>query len=359
MNRMKKILGFALSAAILLPICAHPCTTFCLKNGRSFVFGRNYDWDYENAVILVNKRNIAKKAFLLPGVENPAQWASKYGSITFNQYGREFPLGGMNEAGLVIEMLWLAQAEYPLTDPRPAVIDSQWVQYQLDTAATVADVLASDQKIRIDASSKSLLHFLVCDSQGGVAVIELLGGRLRTYTGKDLPVAALANNTYAYCLNLLDLCNGDETHPAFAQANNSLKRFMRAANGVRQWNAHVSGSPVPYAFQVLEKAAVDRTMFRIVYEGASGMIYFRTKSTPDIRHIDIHHVDFSCRTPVQYLDILEPLKGDVTANFKPFSWEANYRLIKDSVANTSLLKMSDDQLLKIAKYPEDLICRQK
>jgi choloylglycine hydrolase len=28
-------------------------------------------------------------------------WISKYGSITFNQYGREFPTGGMNEKGLV------------------------------------------------------------------------------------------------------------------------------------------------------------------------------------------------------------------------------------------------------------------
>jgi penicillin V acylase-like amidase (Ntn superfamily) len=27
--------------------------------------------------------------------------------VTFNQYGRNFPSGGMNEAGLVIELMWL------------------------------------------------------------------------------------------------------------------------------------------------------------------------------------------------------------------------------------------------------------
>jgi choloylglycine hydrolase len=26
-------------------------------------------------------------------------WTSRYGSITFNQYGREFPSGGINEKG--------------------------------------------------------------------------------------------------------------------------------------------------------------------------------------------------------------------------------------------------------------------
>ena len=35
----------------------------------------------------------------------PASWVSKYGSVTFNQYGRELPTGGMNEAGLVVETI--------------------------------------------------------------------------------------------------------------------------------------------------------------------------------------------------------------------------------------------------------------
>jgi Penicillin V acylase and related amidases len=48
--------------------------------------------------------------------EKPIEWISKYGSITFNQSGREFPHGGINEKGLVIEQMWLDEAAYPEMD---------------------------------------------------------------------------------------------------------------------------------------------------------------------------------------------------------------------------------------------------
>lgn len=47
------------------------------------------------------------------------------------QYGRNFPTGGMNEAGLVIELMWLDGSRYPVPDARPAVDNLQWIQYNL------------------------------------------------------------------------------------------------------------------------------------------------------------------------------------------------------------------------------------
>ena len=254
--------------------------------------------------------------------------------------------------------MWLAQTEYPNADRRAALIELQWIQYQLDTAETVDEVISSDNKIRIDAANSNPLHFLICDRRGGVAAIEFLGGLLRVHKGKDLPVAALTNNTYAYCLDLYKLSGGDEKHPAFAQSNNSLKRFVWAAQGVKAWDARPSGSPVVYAFQVLDKAAVDRTMFRIVYDVKSGTIHFRTKSTPEIRSLNARQFDFACSSPVKILDILENLKGDVTSRFRDYSREANYDLIKKSFAGTPFLKGTpDDMLRQMAKYPDNLECK--
>jgi penicillin V acylase-like amidase (Ntn superfamily) len=45
---------------------------------------------------------------------NPAKWVSRYGSVTFNQYGCENPTGGMNEAGLVVEQMWLDESAYQI-----------------------------------------------------------------------------------------------------------------------------------------------------------------------------------------------------------------------------------------------------
>ena len=91
--------------------------------------------------MLINKRGVTKTVRR----GTPAlTWTSKYGSITFNQYGREFAHGGMNEAGLVIELMWLQETQYPGPDDRFGLDCLQWVQYHLDTSATVAEVLASD-----------------------------------------------------------------------------------------------------------------------------------------------------------------------------------------------------------------------
>ena len=73
------------------------------------------DWMTGEGLVIVNKRNVSKTAFLKPEWDDngqPASWTSKYGSVTFNFIGREFPFGGMNESGLVITCMWLETTEW-------------------------------------------------------------------------------------------------------------------------------------------------------------------------------------------------------------------------------------------------------
>jgi len=264
----------------------------------------------------------------------------------------------MNEAGLVIEIMWLTQTEYPHSDRRPALRELQWAQYQLDTAATVQDVISSDGVVRIEPAMSTPVHFLLCDRKGGAAVIEFLGGRMRAYVGADLPVRALTNNTYEYCLDFLRLSGTDETKPAFTRADNSLRRFVWAAKGVQAREGKTSQDAVGHAFEVLDKASCPNSQFRIVYDIESGVIYFRTRSTPEVRSIDFRRFDFSCKTPVKVLDMLAGLKGDVTGRFQDYTWEANHDLIRRSFSGTSFLKDTPEMSLTIlSKYPESLPCK--
>src|SRR5581483_9546892 len=109
---------------------------------------RNLDWDWENGLVFINARQVQKRAFVLG--PNAATWTSKYGSVTFNQFGRELPFGGMNEAGLVVENMWLTETQYPAGDSRPEINMLQWIQYQLDTCSTVAEVIENDKRIRLE-----------------------------------------------------------------------------------------------------------------------------------------------------------------------------------------------------------------
>ena len=170
---------------------ADACSTFCLKTPTQTVFGKNYDWHFADGHLMVNKANTERRSKI-----SDLTWTSRYGSVTFNQYGRNSPSGGINEQGVVIELMWMDSTRYPGDDKRLAIGNLEWIQYQLDTAATVEDIAASDTKIRILHTDEPL-HYLAADAQGGVAAIEFLDGKMAFYRGDKLPVPALTNDTYA------------------------------------------------------------------------------------------------------------------------------------------------------------------
>src|SRR5437667_8641271 len=149
------------------------CTTFCLVGKGEVLFGRNYDWTIGDALVLVNKRGVAKTATIGDSA-NPAKWVSKYGSVTFNQYGRENPTGGMNEIGLVVEEMWLDETEYPKDDSRPTVGTQEWIQYLLDNSATTTEAVKSAERVRIVTDVK--VHYLVSDKAGNTASWGFVGG---------------------------------------------------------------------------------------------------------------------------------------------------------------------------------------
>src|SRR4029078_10666679 len=87
---------------------AFPCTTFCMSGAGEVLYGRNYDFEIGQGYVMTNRRGVVKHS-----TGGLLAWTSRYGSITFNQWGREFPMDGMNEKGLVIALMWLEGTVYP------------------------------------------------------------------------------------------------------------------------------------------------------------------------------------------------------------------------------------------------------
>ena len=356
---MKKALLRAFLFALLLSALplnsAFACTTFCLKNRGEILFGKNYDWMVGDGLVFVNKRGVAKVStpVSLADTSNPAKWVSKYGSVTFNQYGRENPSGGMNEAGLAIELMWLDESQYPKPDARPSVGVLEWIQYQLDTSATVAEVITSSAKLRI--SSEVKLHYLVNDKTGNTATIEFLNGDLVAHSEARLPVSTLANDAYAKSLNYLRTASADRT-----KSNSSLDRFARAARRTREFDqqSKSGADAVNYAFEILSNVAQPGyTQWSIVYDLKRGLIHFRTLQSPQIRVIDTKAFDYSCGTSVKIFDMNSSQSGDVTSQFTDYTRKANRDLIERSFGGTDFLK-SVPALIKdqLASYPEQFVC---
>jgi choloylglycine hydrolase len=323
------------------------CTTFLMSGDGGRVVGKSYDWDMGQGLVLVNKRGVAKQALPMMPDDKPARWVSKHASVTFNQYGRELPNGGMNEAGLVVEVMWLDSSKYPAPDGRPTVNELQWVQYQLDNFASVAEMVKAAEDVRVSLVHGKV-HYLACDKTGACAAFENVDGRMRVTSGKALPVPVLTNHTYAESMKYLA---GHGARPPAGRG--SLERFARAAALVQP---EVRGDLVKAAFGVLDSVSQGPdSQWNIVYDPVNLKVYFRTYANKKIKSFDFAAFDRSCASAVRLLDIDTDAAGDVTAKFGAYSDEANRKLVEKSLKPIAR-RLPPGAMEALVKYPSALSC---
>ncbi len=359
----------------LIPQLSQSCTAFCLDKGDQVVFGKNTDYMVDDCLVIANKRGVKKTALTdhTKDIGQPARWTSKYGSITFNQFGREFPYGGINEAGLVIELLGLWETEHPAPDSRPLISPLQWPQYQLDNFSSIEEVIASDAKIRVAGSPLEfdLLHYLVRDRKGHCAIIEFLDGKMVYYTNETMPIKVLTNTPYKELIEFRQKGNLPTTN-----RGRSVERFTTVADMIGRYDRKTSKSAVDYAFDILKSVEVIgdvATEWSIVYDIKNLRIHFRTLENQNIRHVDLKHFDFSCQTPVKVYDIQTDQSGNVTKKFIDYTQQINQQLVRNAFEKTvwtRLMRANDsgtihpfdnnnipENLLNaISQYPATAIC---
>jgi choloylglycine hydrolase len=327
------------------------CSTFCFQSQGGPIFGKNYDWAVDDGFLVVNKRGAEKVAMT---EDNPARWTARYGSVTFNQYGREFPCGGMNEEGLVVELMWFDGTRYPEPDDRRGVTTLQWIQYQLDNCASVGEVLASDNDIRITSRATASIHFLIADAAGECAAVEFIKGRLVVHTGGALPLRALTNDAYSRCIEYSRRFAGTAALP---RSSRSLDRFVRAAHMSAGFVGD-TGTAVQHAFGVLSNVAQgENTRWSIVYDIAGRRVNFKTHAHSAARFVDFDALDFSCDTPVMIVDLNAPLDGDIAPRLVPYTRDANLALIVTAFGETDFLRdVPRATLESVARYPDFNSC---
>ena len=355
------------SAVLLLALlcaapCAFSCTTFLLGNGGKPIFGRNYDWYLEDGLVVVNQRGVEKTAAFLGDPEGtPAQWTSKYGSVTFNQVSREFPCGGMNEAGLVVEVMIVLFPWQTEADTRPVITNLQWIQCQLDRYATVDEVLEHAGDLRIRQEAGVPMHYLIADAAGDCAAVELVRGRLVCHTGENLPDRVLTNDDYRRSRARMLRWRAESGVADPPEGIGSMPRFMRACKRVREFMPRDDEHAVRYAFDTLQGVNMGKlTVWSIVYDIAGRRISFRTQSHSAVRSISLSGLDFACGPEVKVLDVKADLSGDVTAKFSGYDPAVNRKLIEAAFGKVWYVRHWKDRALEVlSTYPETTRCATK
>jgi len=343
----------ACMTSLVLPVVpADACTSFLLKHPAGPLMAKNFDWDVGDGLMLINTRGLAKSAIVADDAK-PVRWTSRYGSVTFNQYGREFPMGGMNEAGLAMEVLWLHSTTYPETGDRRSISTLQWVQYCLDSFRTVSEVVASASELAI--GGPATLHFLACDQSTNCAVIEFIDGKLVSRSERTLPLPVLTNDTFANSLEFLNRTLGYGGDPVKPEGIGSLARFVRAANGTHEARTKAGENPTDDAFAILaDVAQPDSTQWSIVYELRNQKVHFKTRGNPEIRTVDLTSYDLDCTAPALMTDL--DGKGSGVAELVPYSIEANRKTIEAGFSAEAVTPPAPELIGAMAAYPDSLLC---
>ena len=246
--------------------------------------------------------------------------------------------------------------EYPAPDARPVIVAIQWVQYQLDTAATVADVIASDAEIRIRHNDPWKFHFFICDSLGNCAAIDFIDGVMVVHqtAQETMPVKVLANNPYS-----TDLAYW-ENKAIQVPDMPSAARFCTAAEMLEDYDPETSGPATDYTFTILSHLTwVVPNMWSIAYDVQHRRISFHTNKNRNIRYVDMSSFDFSCQTPVKVLDIQEELSGNVAGDFIDYTYELNRTLIGKTIPPCILIRMKCWMPLHIILKQQNALVRAR
>ena len=358
--RKYKILTAIILFGFIFQTDLKACTTFCFKNANQMVLCKNLDWDFGYGHIEINKRGLFKKAFVTND-ETPIEWISKYGSITFNHIGKEFPLGGMNEAGLVIEEANYYWTKYPKVDDRPTLNELQWIQYQLDNSSTVEEVINSDLAVRISGSLFNI-HYLVCDKNGNVATIEFLNGKMVYHKQNSLPTPVLTNHKYDESVDELKNYIGFGGTREIPQKYESLNNFIKVSSMIQEYNKEIP--IIDYSFDILSSVSTYDTQWSIVYDVSNSRIYYKTKKYDKLKWIDLKHFDFHCNSKTLYLNVNTQQIKSLNEKFKPYNINANKQLVNNIYKDYSTNDYLDDEFdehyfNRIANYPETVICKEE
>lgn len=299
------------------------------------VTGRTMDWKEDmQSNLWIFPRGMSRDGGLN---KQPFKWVSKYGSVITSVY-EGGTADGINEKGLVANLLYLAESEYPQqTDVRPAIVTSAWTQYVLDNFSTVEEAVAELGKetfrvvpVGAPNGAKGHVHLSISDSSGDSAIFEYINEKLVIHHGRQYQVMT---NTPAYDkqLALNEYWNQIGGTVMLPGTNRASDRFVRASfyiNAVVQ--SQDPSAAIAAVFSVMRNVSVPRgistpeqpnissTIWRSVADQKSKVYYFEDTASPSVVWVKLNKIEFSQDSGVRKLTLhgLRDIGGDQSENFK-------------------------------------------
>ena len=304
------------------------------KEGQT-VTGRTMDWAEDmHSNLWAFPRGMQRDGGL--GADS-LKWTSQYGSVITSVY-EGATSDGMNEKGLVANMLYLAESEYPpLTDTRPAVVISAWAQYLLDNFATVSDAVADARKetfrvVTVEApnGAKGTVHLSISDVSGDSAIFEYVKGKLVIHHSREHQVMTnsplfdeqIALNKYWQQIGGTVMLPGtNRAADRFARTSfyiNACKQSADPREAVASVFSVMRNASVPRGISTPSQPNISSTIWRTVADHKNRVYFFENTASPSLLWVPLDQIDFKAGSGVKKLTMVgkPDLAGNQSANFE-------------------------------------------
>lgn len=333
------VIPIIITCSLALPVDYSSACTRAVYLGPEdqIVTGRTMDWTedvYSNLWIfprgMERDGSMGDKGF---------QWTSKYGSVIASIY-EGGTADGINEKGLVVNLLFLAETQYPdpERDSRPPLPITAWAQYVLDSFATVEEAVAEMREAPFRVATvyapngvEGTVHLSVSDTSGDSAIFEYINGELSIHHGSEYQVMT---NSPAYDKQLaLDAywkeIGGTVMLPGTSRAADRFARASFYIDATGQYaDPHeavaavfsiMRNVSVPLGISTPDKPNIAATLWRTVADQKNRVYYFEDSLSPSILWVDLREIDFSEGTGVRKLTLHghHELGGNQTDSFVP------------------------------------------
>ncbi|MDM1549149.1 linear amide C-N hydrolase [Empedobacter falsenii] len=337
---------FSTNLFFLLSPQVDACTRVVYKGPENTVItARSMDWKDEiDANIWVFPRGLDRSG----NVGNASEkWTSKYGSVIASAWDIA-TTDGMNEKGLVANVLWLVESQYPQFNPKgtkPGVTIAAWAQYVLDNYATVKEAVDDLRKEKfvivsdyIPGTQKfTTLHLSISDANGDNAIFEYVNGKLKIH--RDPSYTVMTNSpVFDDQLAINQYWKGIPGTIMLPGTNRAADRYVRASyyiNAIPQTAdtrtsiasvfSVIRNVSVPLGISSEAEPNISSTRWRSVSDHKNLVYYFETTKTPNTFWVDLKKIDFSKSAKTKRLSVSknETYAGETSQLFsdaKPFTF---------------------------------------
>lgn len=184
-RRLRSLIASLCVFLTLLPVPLSACSraVYFGIEGQT-VTGRSMDWlEDMHTNLWIFPRGMQRDGGM---GDKGFKWTSKYGSVIASVY-EAGTADGMNEKGLVANLLFLVESEYPSgkNDTHPQMSIAAWTQYLLDSFETVSEAVTEMRKeafrpVSVVAPNgvEGKIHMSISDRSGDSAIFEYISGKL-------------------------------------------------------------------------------------------------------------------------------------------------------------------------------------